>query len=87
MTAQATDPLVAWVTATPHDELERFRDWYATRYPPPPADCSAQHSAFGPGCPWCSPRTTPQTAAGRDPHPQVTRASRRAPRTQKASQS
>jgi len=58
---------------------------YPTRYPRP-ADCSAQHDAFGAGCPWCSPRT-PQTAAGRDPHSQVTRASRRASGKQEASQS
>jgi hypothetical protein len=33
----------------------------------PPVDCSLHHGAFGAGCPWCPPRTTPKPAAGRTP--------------------
>ena len=35
MTATKTDPHQAWVTAPRDQELERFRVYYATRFPAP----------------------------------------------------
>ena len=35
MTTTTTDPQLAWVTASRDLELERFRVYYATRFPAP----------------------------------------------------
>ena len=35
MTITTTDPQLAWVTAPRHLELERFRAYYAAKYPRP----------------------------------------------------
>ena len=58
MTATTTDPLTAWALA-PRDEKDgAWNALYDTKFPPPPADCSMHHNAFGPGCPYCTPRRT-----------------------------
>lgn len=55
-------PVVFWCTGCRHDVHGSTIDREVT--PPRPADCSAFHNAFGPGCPWCatSNRGAGQTA-------------------------
>lgn len=76
-TATIDDPQLAWVTASPAEELARWRAMYDALHPAPAKpDCSHLHSAFGPGCPYCSPQ---DRAASRT---RVTAAARCAPNAQ-----
>jgi hypothetical protein len=46
-------PVIFWCTGCRHDV---HGSTVSREVPARPADCSAFHGAFGPGCPWCSPR-------------------------------
>lgn len=58
----ADDYRAAWALASRDDERERWRAMYDALIPVPAAtgqqetSCSHLHGAFGPGCPWCTPR-------------------------------
>ena len=58
-TATITDPVTAWALASRDEVDEAWNAMYDAKVPRPrPADCSAFHNAFGPGCPYCTDRRT-----------------------------
>lgn len=55
--ATITDRLTAWATAARDEVDEAWNALYDTLHPRPQVvDCAHLHSAFGPGCPHCTPR-------------------------------